>query len=84
MDEGHEFIRLKQSMEMVGFSNETQRRIFSVLAAVLHLGNVEYKKVGHHSQSVYFYFMVFDVCISVFPGVIYLRFYHAHVENEEP
>ncbi len=45
VDEAHEFVRLKQSMEMVGFSSETQRRIFSVLTAVLHLGNVQYKKV---------------------------------------
>ena len=49
VDEGHEFVRLKQSMEMVGFSSETQRRIFSVLTAVLHLGNVEYKKVDRQA-----------------------------------
>ncbi|KAK7496039.1 hypothetical protein BaRGS_00012740 [Batillaria attramentaria] len=45
VDEEHEFARLKQSMEMVGFSPETQRKIFCVLSAVLHLGNVEFKKV---------------------------------------
>ena len=53
MDEGHEFVRLKQSMEMVGFSSETQRRIFSVLTAVLHLGNVEYKKVDRQTCSFF-------------------------------
>ncbi|KAH9513297.1 Unconventional myosin-IXa [Bulinus truncatus] len=54
VDEEHEFSRLKQSMEMVGFSPETQRKIFSVLSAVLHLGNVEFKKKGdkHHDESV--------------------------------
>ncbi|XP_055956290.1 unconventional myosin-IXa isoform X3 [Patella vulgata] len=53
-DEKYEFARLKQSMEMVGFSPETQRRIFSVLSAVLHLGNIEFKKKGdqHHDESV--------------------------------
>ncbi|CAL1546779.1 unnamed protein product [Lymnaea stagnalis] len=54
VDEQHEFARLKQSMEMVGFSPETQRKIFSVLSAVLHLGNIEFKKKGdqHHDESV--------------------------------
>ncbi|ESP05442.1 hypothetical protein LOTGIDRAFT_102587 [Lottia gigantea] len=53
-DEKYEFARLKQSMEMVGFSPETQKRIFSVLSAVLHLGNIEFKKKGdqHHDESV--------------------------------
>ncbi|CAH1796283.1 unnamed protein product [Owenia fusiformis] len=49
MDEAHEFARLKQSMEMVGFSTDIQRRLFAVLAAVLHLGNVEYKKKSERS-----------------------------------
>ncbi|GFR76566.1 unconventional myosin-IXb [Elysia marginata] len=54
VDEQHEFARLKQSMEMVGFSPETQKKIFSVLSAVLHLGNVEFKKKGdnYHDESV--------------------------------
>ncbi|XP_076443388.1 unconventional myosin-IXb-like isoform X3 [Babylonia areolata] len=54
LDEEHEFARLKQSMEMVGFSAETQRKIFGVLSAVLHLGNVEFIKKGdqHHDESV--------------------------------
>lgn len=37
-DEKYEFSRLKQSMEMVGFNIEKQRRLFSVLSAVLLLG----------------------------------------------
>ncbi|XP_071169201.1 unconventional myosin-IXb-like isoform X25 [Mytilus edulis] len=54
VDEKYEFERLKQSMEMVGFSAVTQKRIFSVLSAVLLLGNVEFKKKGdqHHDESV--------------------------------
>lgn len=39
VDERHEFSRLKQSMEMVGFTAEKQRRLFAVLSAVLLLGD---------------------------------------------
>ncbi|XP_053405798.1 unconventional myosin-IXAb-like isoform X4 [Mercenaria mercenaria] len=54
LDEANEFSRLKQSMEMVAFSQVTQKRIFGVLSAVLHLGNVTFKKKGdqHHDESV--------------------------------
>nr|XP_023020766.1 unconventional myosin-IXa-like [Leptinotarsa decemlineata] len=54
-DESYEFSRLKQSMEMVGFTSEKQRRLFSVLSAVLLLGNVEFqprKSAYHHDESV--------------------------------
>ncbi|XP_012924120.1 unconventional myosin-IXb isoform X2 [Heterocephalus glaber] len=40
----HDFERLKQAMEMVGFLPATKRQIFSVLSAILYLGNVTYKK----------------------------------------
>lgn len=42
-------------MEMVGFCGETQRRVFAVLSAVLHIGNVEFqpkKSTYHHDESV--------------------------------
>lgn len=55
VDESYEFSRLKQSMEMVGFTAEKQRRLFSVLSAVLLLGNVEFqprKSAYHHDESV--------------------------------
>lgn len=54
-DEKYEFSRLKQSMEMVGFSSEKQRRLFMVLSAVLLLGNIEFhpkKSTYHHDESV--------------------------------
>ncbi|KAK3567179.1 hypothetical protein QTP86_011772 [Hemibagrus guttatus] len=38
-----EFKRLQQAMEMVGFLSATRKQIFSVLSAVLHLGNVSYE-----------------------------------------
>ncbi|XP_065604866.1 unconventional myosin-IXb isoform X7 [Cyrtonyx montezumae] len=40
----HDFERLKQAMEMVGFLSATRKQIFSVLSAILYLGNVTYKK----------------------------------------
>ncbi|KAK7873049.1 hypothetical protein R5R35_000338 [Gryllus longicercus] len=43
VDEAYEFTRLKQSMELVGFGTEKQRRLFAVLSAVLLLGNVEFQ-----------------------------------------
>lgn len=55
VDESYEFSRLKQSMEMVGFTPEKQRRLFSVLSAVLLLGNVEFqprKSAYHHDEAV--------------------------------
>ncbi|XP_028282689.1 unconventional myosin-IXb isoform X2 [Parambassis ranga] len=39
---GNEYRRLHQAMEMVGFLASTKRHIFSILAAILHLGNVTY------------------------------------------
>ncbi|GAB6028580.1 Unconventional myosin-IXAa, variant 2 [Chamberlinius hualienensis] len=54
VDEVYEFSRLKQSMEMVGFSIEKQKRLFAVLSAVLHLGNIEFlkKSTYHHDEAV--------------------------------
>uniref|UniRef100_A0A8C1E4L7 Myosin IXb n=1 Tax=Cyprinus carpio carpio TaxID=630221 RepID=A0A8C1E4L7_CYPCA len=39
----HEFRRLHQAMEMVGFLPPTKKQIFSVLSAILYLGNVTYE-----------------------------------------
>ncbi|KAF2369108.1 Protein kinase C-like phorbol ester/diacylglycerol-binding domain [Trinorchestia longiramus] len=54
-DEQFEFLRLKQSMEMVGFTAAKQQRLFSVLSAVLLLGNVEFTQsrgAYQHDESV--------------------------------
>ncbi|CAB1326759.1 unnamed protein product, partial [Coregonus sp. 'balchen'] len=40
----HEFKRLHQAMEMVGFLVPTKKQIFSVLSAILYLGNVTYSQ----------------------------------------
>uniref|UniRef100_A0A8B9JKV1 Myosin IXb n=1 Tax=Astyanax mexicanus TaxID=7994 RepID=A0A8B9JKV1_ASTMX len=39
----YEFKRLHQAMEMVGFLPATKKQIFSVLSAILYLGNVTYE-----------------------------------------
>ncbi|KAL6104021.1 uncharacterized protein ACO6RY_13840 [Pungitius sinensis] len=39
---GHEYKRLHQAMEMVGFLASTKNHIFSILSAILLLGNVMY------------------------------------------
>lgn len=49
--EAEGFSRLKKSMEIVGFSAEKQHRVFSVLSAVLHLGNIEFvRKSNYHND----------------------------------
>ncbi|XP_042105643.1 unconventional myosin-IXb isoform X3 [Ovis aries] len=40
----HDFERLKQAMEMVGFLPATKKQIFSILSAILYLGNITYRK----------------------------------------
>lgn len=54
-DEQFEFVRLKQSMEMVGFTPDKQHRLFAILSAVLLIGNVDFmpkKSTYHHDESV--------------------------------
>lgn len=43
--------RLKKYMELVGFSAEKQHKVFGVLSAVLHLGNIEFmRKSNYHND----------------------------------
>ncbi|XP_070287204.1 unconventional myosin-IXa isoform X6 [Myotis yumanensis] len=51
----HDFERLQLAMEMVGFLPKTQRQIFSLLSAILHLGNICYKKRTYRDDSI-------DIC----------------------
>ncbi|KAK1345440.1 hypothetical protein QTO34_007897 [Cnephaeus nilssonii] len=51
----HDFERLQLAMEMVGFLPKTQRQIFSLLSAILHLGNICYKKKTYRDDSI-------DIC----------------------
>lgn len=53
IDEVYEFLRLQKSMEMVGFTPDVQKKIFCVLAAVLHIGNVNIsRRPGHEEATI--------------------------------
>uniref|UniRef100_A0A9J7Y7X2 Myosin IXAa n=1 Tax=Cyprinus carpio carpio TaxID=630221 RepID=A0A9J7Y7X2_CYPCA len=51
----HDFERLQLAMEMVGFLPATRKQIFSLLSAILHLGNIRYKKKIYRDDSI-------DIC----------------------
>ncbi|CAA2934072.1 myosin-6-like [Olea europaea subsp. europaea] len=44
VDECKEYIATRQAMDTVGISSEEQDAIFRVIAAILHLGNIEFAK----------------------------------------
>uniref|UniRef100_A0A158R5X7 Myosin motor domain-containing protein n=1 Tax=Syphacia muris TaxID=451379 RepID=A0A158R5X7_9BILA len=51
VNEKYEYQRLKHAMDAVGFSHISQQNMFSVISAVLLLGNIEYiKRPGYHSD----------------------------------
>uniref|UniRef100_A0A8B9L1E6 Myosin IXA n=1 Tax=Astyanax mexicanus TaxID=7994 RepID=A0A8B9L1E6_ASTMX len=59
----HDFERLQLAMEMVGFLPATRKQIFSLLSAILHLGNIRYKKKTYRDDSI-------DICnLEVLPIV---------------
>ncbi|XP_029931982.1 unconventional myosin-IXAa isoform X2 [Myripristis murdjan] len=51
----HDFERLQLAMEMVGFLPATRKQIFSLLSAILHLGNIRYKRKTYRDDSI-------DIC----------------------
>ncbi|XP_061888134.1 unconventional myosin-IXAa isoform X2 [Entelurus aequoreus] len=51
----HDFERLQLGMEMVGFLPVTRKQIFSLLSAILHLGNIRYKRKTYRDDSI-------DIC----------------------
>ncbi|KAK0142259.1 Unconventional myosin-IXa [Merluccius polli] len=51
----HDFERLQLAMEMVGFLPATRKQIFSLLSAILHLGNIRYKKKTYRDEAI-------DIC----------------------
>uniref|UniRef100_A0A8C7U855 Unconventional myosin-IXa-like n=1 Tax=Oncorhynchus mykiss TaxID=8022 RepID=A0A8C7U855_ONCMY len=51
----HDFERLQLAMEMVGFLPATRKQIFSLLSAILHLGNIRYRKKSYRDDSI-------DIC----------------------
>ncbi|XP_061671283.1 unconventional myosin-IXAa isoform X3 [Syngnathoides biaculeatus] len=54
-DLNHDFERLQLGMEMVGFLPSTRKQIFSLLSAILHLGNIRYKRKTYRDDSI-------DIC----------------------
>uniref|UniRef100_A0A672JR19 Myosin IXAa n=1 Tax=Salarias fasciatus TaxID=181472 RepID=A0A672JR19_SALFA len=51
----HDFERLQLAMEMVGFLPATRKQIFCLLSAILHLGNIRYKRKTYRDDSI-------DIC----------------------
>ncbi|KAF3670562.1 hypothetical protein FXO37_08488 [Capsicum annuum] len=47
-----EYTKTRRAMEIVGISQEEQEAIFRTLAAILHLGNIEFSPGKEHDSSV--------------------------------
>ncbi|KAK9032137.1 hypothetical protein V6N11_056417 [Hibiscus sabdariffa] len=52
VDDAQEYIATIRAMDVVGISEEEQEAIFRVVAAILHLGNVEFSKGAEADSSV--------------------------------
>ncbi|XP_071738132.1 myosin-6-like [Rutidosis leptorrhynchoides] len=52
LDEAKEYIATRNAMDVVGISSEEQDAIFRVVAAILHLGNIEFAKGEEFDSSV--------------------------------
>eukprot|EP00268_Persea_americana_P060201 TRINITY_DN7465_c0_g1_i4.p1 TRINITY_DN7465_c0_g1~~TRINITY_DN7465_c0_g1_i4.p1 ORF type:complete len:1579 (-),score=282.61 TRINITY_DN7465_c0_g1_i4:597-5333(-) len=48
---GQEYIRTRRAMDIVGISLDEQEAIFRTLAAILHLGNIEFSPGKEHDSS---------------------------------
>ncbi|CAB3980876.1 unconventional myosin-IXa-like [Paramuricea clavata] len=73
VDEAYEFLRLKQSMDMVGFSSDTQRKIFRVLSAVLWMGNVEFVRKHSYDDAVTLKDKDGDGVVSIISNLLMLK-----------
>ncbi|XP_041007508.1 myosin-17-like isoform X1 [Juglans microcarpa x Juglans regia] len=52
IDDAHEYLATRRAMDIVGISEEEQEAIFRVVAAILHLGNIEFAKGDEADSSV--------------------------------
>ncbi|XP_073034125.1 LOW QUALITY PROTEIN: myosin-17-like [Primulina eburnea] len=52
VDDAEEYLATRRAMDIVGISEEEQEAIFRVVAAVLHLGNIEFAKGKEIDSSV--------------------------------
>ncbi|KAG8372794.1 hypothetical protein BUALT_Bualt12G0104000 [Buddleja alternifolia] len=51
IDDAKEYLSTRRAMDVVGISSDEQDAIFRVVAAVLHLGNIEFTKVSESDAS---------------------------------
>ncbi|KAM0044953.1 putative myosin ATPase [Helianthus debilis subsp. tardiflorus] len=51
VDESKEYLATKKAMDVVGISSDEQEAIFRVVAAILHLGNIEFTKGSEPDSS---------------------------------
>lgn len=56
-DDAEEFQRLDRSLDVINFKPAEKKTIFSILAAVLHLGNVEFRMEGVSNVFVSIHFI---------------------------
>ncbi|WOK95773.1 myosin-17 isoform X2 [Canna indica] len=52
VDDAEEYIAIRRAMEIVGISEQEQEAIFRVVAAILHLGNIDFAKGPEIDSSV--------------------------------
>ncbi|CAL0325517.1 unnamed protein product [Lupinus luteus] len=52
VDDAHEYLATRRAMDVLGISEEEQEAIFRVVAAILHLGNIEFAKGEEIDSSV--------------------------------
>ncbi|CAN6868868.1 unnamed protein product [Brassica oleracea] len=52
MDDSKEYTKTREAMSIVGISSEEQEAIFRILAAILHLGNIEFTNGEETDSSV--------------------------------
>ncbi|XP_059432809.1 myosin-17-like [Corylus avellana] len=52
VDDAHEYLATRRAMDIVGISEEEQDAIFRVVAAILHLGNIDFAKGKEIDSSV--------------------------------
>ncbi|MCD7467399.1 hypothetical protein HAX54_004819 [Datura stramonium] len=52
VNDAHDYLEIRRAMDIVGISEKEQEAIFSVVASLLHLGNIEFAKGDEIDSSV--------------------------------
>ncbi|XP_024973824.1 myosin-9 [Cynara cardunculus var. scolymus] len=52
VSDAHDYLATRRAMDIVGISQTEQDAIFSVVASILHLGNLEFAKGEEHDSSI--------------------------------